>query len=149
VRLGPEDDLAQGQLFPQMGAIYLFRQEQGHRGRGPEAGNLKIHKHLQVKIQIARPHRNGQGAEQLAAELKTGPGCPQPVSHGDLNPIQRRQPGQFIAAGHLQAEHVDIFPGIGQYFPLAGRAAGGVHPHHVALGHAEQRQGIAFAQIVH
>ncbi len=147
--LGAADDLAQPELPGESRAFRLFGEEQGHGGRGAEAGSAHVGQELEVHFQIARSHRDGEHAEKLAAELEARPRCPESVAHGHLHAVGRGKSGQFIAARHLEAEGLDVAPGIGEDLALAGGAAGGVDARDLLLGHAEQGQRIAPAQVFH
>ena len=41
-----------------------------------------------MHIDIARSHRDGHGADLLAAQLKAHAGGPDAVAHGDLHAVQ-------------------------------------------------------------
>ncbi len=98
---------------------------------------------------LSRRPWHGQRAEKLAPELKAGSGGPQPVTHGHLHPVFRSQAGQFVTAGHLQRKGLHVLAGVGQNLALARGSGRSVNAHHLAFRHAEQRQGVAVAQIRH
>ena len=102
-----------------------------------------------MHFEVAGAHGDGEHAEALAAQLEARTGRPQAVAHGHLHAVQGGQARHLVAAGHLQGERVHVIGRVGQDLALARGAAGGVDAHHILFGHAEQGQGVAFAQVFH
>mgnify|MGYP005871932495 CR=1 FL=1 len=102
-----------------------------------------------MHLQVAGAHGDGEHAEALAAQLEARTGRPQAVTHGHLHAVQGGQARHLVATGHLQGKIIHVIGRVSQDLALARGAAGGMDAHHFLFGHAEQGQGIAFAQVFH
>ena len=143
--LGPVDDLADVDLVGHAPAVNLLGGQKRHGSRAAKDGGTGIEHELDVHVQIARPHRHGHGAQALAAQLKTHTGGPDAVAHGDLNPVQGRDAGHFIATGEEVDPVVNVFLGIAENLAFAGGSRAGVDTHDLLEGHGPQGEGIAVA----
>ena len=101
-----------------------------------------------MHVDVARPHRDGQGPQPLHPQLEAHPRGPDAVAHGDLHPVQGRDPGHLVAAGEKMLPVVDVLLGVAQDLALAGGAAGGVDAHDLLIGHRPEGEGVAVPQVL-
>ena len=141
------DHLLQIDLVGDPPLVHLFGHQQAHGGGAAQHRALQVHQEFAVHVDVARPHRDGQGAQPLAAQLEAHPRGPDAVAHGDLHPVQGGDPGHLVAAGEEIPPVVDVLLGVADDLAFAGGAAGGVDAHDLLIGHRPEREGVAVPQV--
>ena len=79
--------------------VHLLGQKEPHGGGAAEHRGLQVHQELAVHVEVPRPHGHRHGPQPLHPRLEAHPRGPEAVAHGDLHPVQVRDPGHFVAAG--------------------------------------------------
>ena len=142
------DHLLQVDLVADAPFVHLLGHKQAHGGGAAQHGALQVHQEFTVHVDVARPHRDGQGPQLLHPRLEAHPRGPDAVAHGDLHPVQGRDPGHLVAAGEEVLPVVEVLLGVAQDLALAGGAAGGVDAHDLLEGHRPEREGVAVPQVL-
>ena len=86
-------------------------------------------------------------AQPFGAVVRAETSGEQPVAVGDVAQVSRAAAGRADRASHHLGPGVDVLTGVADDGRLAGRTAGGVHPHDLIARHGEHAERIVRAQV--
>ena len=145
--LGADDALAQVKLIAQAALLDLLGKQQRIAGRARDDGGMQVLHHLQLLFGIAGAHRDGHGAQALAAQLEADAGSPQAITRGNLDAVGVRDARRLVAAREHGGPIVDILLRVGDDDRGARGARGAVDADDLLVRHRLQSQRVCLAQI--
>ena len=145
--LGADDALAQVKLVPQAALLDLLGKQQRIAGRARDDGGAQVLHHPQLLFGVAGAHRDGHGAQALAAKLEADAGSPQAVARGDLDAVGVRDARRLVAACEHGGPIVDVLLRVGDDDRGARGARGAVDADDLLIRHRLQSQRVRLAQV--
>ena len=115
--------------------------------RGAQHAGAEILQQRDLPLGHAAGHRHHGAAEPLGAVVRAEPAGEQAVAIGVVHDVARPRAGAGDAARHQVGPEIDVALGVADHGGLAGRAGGGVQPHHLLARHREQAERIGVAHV--
>ena len=134
-------------LILQAALVDLLGEQQRVGGGGADHSRFEVDHHLDLLVGVAGAHRDGHGAELLAAGLESDARCPQPVAGCDLDAVFGGDTGDLIAARKHRGPVVDVLFGIGDDDGLSRGAGRGVNTDDLFLRYSLDPERVGVAQV--